>query len=303
MPWPLASHFSTMVQQPRVAFRDPRLQACRIERNAFNQPRVWAGQFAVVYKGIDAQGTALAIRAFIRESSDRREHYDRISEYLRTRPLRCLVDFEYRDAAIRAPDGRWYPLVVMDWVEGLTLFEWVQSKCRVGKGASLGKAAQHWLRLTGELGAARIAHGDLQHANVLVTPRGYLKLVDYDGMCVPALAGRRNLETGLAPYQHPQRNEQTVLSPQLDGFAALVIYVALRALAADTSLWQRYVEQPGYDKLLFRSADFRDPAPSALLGDLRHSPDAAVRALAARLVSLAAGPLDDVPPLGQLVEG
>jgi hypothetical protein len=32
-----------MVQQPRLAFRDPRLQACRIERNALNQPRVWAG--------------------------------------------------------------------------------------------------------------------------------------------------------------------------------------------------------------------------------------------------------------------
>jgi len=93
MPWPLASHFSTMVQQPRVAFRDPRLQACRIERNAFNQPRVWAGQFAVVYKGLDPQGKAVAIRAFIRESSDRREHYDRISEHLKTRPLRCLVDF------------------------------------------------------------------------------------------------------------------------------------------------------------------------------------------------------------------
>lgn len=301
MPWPLASDFSTMVQQPQLAFRDPRLQACRIERNALNQPRVWAGQFAVVYKGVDPQGKAWAIRAFVRESQDRREHYDRISEYLKTRPLRCLVDFEYRDAAIRATDGRWYPLVVMDWVEGLTLFEWVQSKCRVGKGASIAKAGLHWLRLVDELTAARIAHCDLQHANVLVTPRGYLKLVDYDGMCVPALAGRRNLETGLAPYQHPQRNEQTLLSTNLDHFSALVIYVALRALAADTSLWARYVEQSGYDKLLFRSEDFRVPAQSALYRDLLRSPDAAVRDLTARLFAFAKGNLDVVPPLGQLV--
>ena len=48
-------------------------------------------------------------------------------------------------------------------------------------------------------------------------------------MCVPALAGRPNMETGLAPYQHPQRNEQTLLSLNLDHFSALVIYVALRA--------------------------------------------------------------------------
>ncbi len=26
MPWPLASHFRAMLQNPRVAFRDPRLQ-------------------------------------------------------------------------------------------------------------------------------------------------------------------------------------------------------------------------------------------------------------------------------------
>jgi len=290
-----------MVQQPRLAFRDPRLQACRIERNALNQPRVWAGQFAVVYKGVDPQGTAWAIRAFVRESQDRREHYDRISEYLKTRPLRCLVDFEYRDAAIRATDGRWYPLVVMDWVEGLTLFEWVQSKCRVGKGESIAKAGLHWLKLVGELTGARIAHCDLQHGNVLVTPRGYLKLVDYDGMCVPALAGRRNMETGLAPYQHPQRNEQTLLSSNLDHFSALVIYVALRALAADPSLWTRNVEQSGYDKLLFRSEDFRETTQSALYRDLFRSPDAAVRELTARLFAFAKGNMVDVSPLGQTV--
>lgn len=92
MPWLMASDFSTMVQQPRLAFREERLQACRIERNALNQPRVWAGQFAVVYKGVEPQGTAWAIRAFVRESQDRREHYDRINEYLQTRPLRCRDD-------------------------------------------------------------------------------------------------------------------------------------------------------------------------------------------------------------------
>jgi hypothetical protein len=43
------------------------------------------------------------------------------------------------------------------------------------------------------------------------------------------------METGLAPYQDPQRNDQTLLSANLDHFSALVIYVALRALAADTS--------------------------------------------------------------------
>jgi len=302
MPWPLATDFSAIVQQPRLAFRDPVLQSCRIERNRLNQPRVWSGAFAVVYKGIDSQGKAWAIRAFTSESRERRAPYEHISAHLKSQTPGCLVDFEYREASIRsASDGKWYPLVVMDWVEGTTLWAWAGTKCRKGKGPSLAKGARHWLKLIEELNAAEIAHGDLQHANVLVTPAGRLKLVDYDGMCVPALIGRRNLETGVRPYQHPQRNESTLLSADLDNFSALVIYVALRALAADTSLWTPHVEQTGYDKLLFRSEDFWDREQSALYHALMNSADPAVRTLAAQLFSFARGSLDSVPPLSELV--
>jgi eukaryotic-like serine/threonine-protein kinase len=302
MPWPLPSDFHTVVQHPQIAFRDPHLRGCRIERNALNQPRVWSGAFAVVYKAVDGEGRCWALRAFTSESPERREHYELISSHLKCRPPSCLVDFEYREAAIRsAGDGKWYPLVVMDWVEGMTLWTWVQSKCRKGRGASVAKAARHWWKLTRELSAAEISHGDLQHANVLVTPAGRLKLVDYDGMCVPALVGRRNLEIGVRAYQHPQRNESTLLTTSLDNFSALVIYVALRALAADPSLWARYVEQASYDKLLFRAEDFVDREQSALYRDLMNSPEPAVRTLAAKLFCFARESLEHTPPLNELV--
>ncbi len=298
----MASDYSAIVQQPRFAFRDPVLQACSIERNSLGQPLTRAGAFAVVYKGIDAEGKAWALRAFTTESQQRREHYEHIASHLQSRKPRCLVDFEYRDSSIRsASDGKWYPLVAMDWVQGMILFSWVQSKCRKGKGASIAKGARHWLKLVKELSKAEIAHGDLQHANILVTPQGRLKLVDYDGMCVPGLVGRRNIEIGVRPYQHPQRNESTLLSTSLDDFSALAIYTALRALAADISLWDKHVEQPGYDKLLFRSEDFLDREQSPLYRDLMNSPDSDVRTLAAQLFTFARGSIDDVPPLSQLV--
>jgi len=298
----MASDFSAIVQHPRIAFRDPVLQACDIQRDSLRRPLARAGAFAVVYKGIDPRGKAWALRAFTTESRERREHYEQITAHLKSRQLRCLVDFEYRESSIRsASDGRWYPLVVMDWVQGLTLFSWVQSKCRKGKGPSIAKGAQHWRKLIKELEAAEIAHGDLQHANVLVTPEGRLKLVDYDGMCVPALVGRRNLEIGVRPYQHPKRNESTLLSTRLDDFSSIVIYTALRALAADTSLWARHVDEPEYDKLLFRSEDFVDRERSPLYQDLMTSPDPDVRSLATQLFLFARGKMDDVPPLTQLV--
>jgi hypothetical protein len=149
---------------------------------------------------------------------------------------------------------------------------------------------------------ATISHGDLQHANVMVTQAGELKLVDYDCMCVPALVGRRNLEVGVEPYQHPGRNETTLLSLDLDNFSALLIYVALRALSVDPTLWQKYVEGPGYDKLLFRAEDFQNPANSALYHDLLRSPDQELRELTQQLFGLAHAQMDQVPPLGQLAD-
>ena len=55
------------------------------------------------------------------------------------------------------------------------------------------------------------------------------KLVDYDGMCVPALVGRRNLEVGVEPYQHPQRNESTRLSP---AWTTIHIFLKMRTTGA-----------------------------------------------------------------------
>jgi len=304
MAWPLPSQFRVMLQNPRVAFRDARLRECCVERDAMGQPRPWSGAFAVVYKAFDGDDQRpFAIRTFSSESPERRQRYEQISEYLKGRKVGCMVDFEYREETIRsAGDGKWYPLVLMDWVEGLTLFEYVRARCLTGRVASLAKAARHWLGLVQELADAGIAHGDLQHANVLVTRAGRLKLVDYDGLCVPALVGERNLEVGVPPYQHPGRNPETRLSLALDNFSALVIYVALRALAAEPGLWAEHVEQHEYDKLLFRVDDFRDPAASTLYRDLKRSPDREVRRLAKILWAAAAADIGEVPRLADLVD-
>ena len=83
---------------------------------------------------------------------------------------------------------------------------------------AFSNAGSRWRDLITELRAAEIAHCDLQHGNVMVTPSGELKLVDYDCMCVPSLTGKRNLELGVTPYQHPQRDLHTKLSLSLDNF-------------------------------------------------------------------------------------
>lgn len=302
MSWPLISDFSRILQNPKVAFRDPSLRECSIEVDNLGQPKPRSGNFATVYRGFRPDGREFAIRVFNRAADDRRERYQTISKYLGDRKLSSVVGFEYDEKGIRsASDGKLYPLVIMDWVPGVTLFEWCRDRSREGYQEALAIGADVWLQLVRELAAHHVVHGDLQHGNVLVSHDGYFKLVDYDGMGVPDLFGQRNIEIGLVPYQHPGRNWETNLFPGIDNFSALVIYVALRALAASPRLWLTYVDTPGYDKLLFRKEDFENPAQSYLYHELLQSPDNQVRDLTHYLFQLYRYELHDVPPIDEVL--
>ena len=303
MPWPLVSHFSAMLQNPQVAFRDAELKSCTIERDTLGQPRPWSGNFATVYRGTYADGGgAVAIRVFNREASDRRQRYEEISKYLADRKLQSLIGFQYVDRGIRsASDGKFYPMVTMQWVPGDTLFNWLGEECGRGNIAAITQVADRWVDLVAELRSHNIAHGDLQHGNVMVTDSGELKLVDYDCMCVPSLVGRSNLEIGVEPYQHPTRKADTLLSLELDNFSAIMIQLALRALSVDPTLWQRYVTQPGYDKMLMRRSDFETPQSSALYREFSTSPNEEVRTLTATLWNAYRQPPEHVPRLETLV--
>jgi hypothetical protein len=305
-PWPLATDFNVMLQRPDAAFRDAELKTCTIDRDGNNQPRAWSGSFAAVYKGVLSGGKgSVAIRVFSTAADERRERYEQIRDYLDKHALRCMVKFRYSDSGIRcAKDGKWYPLVTMDWVQGHTLYDWVREKCQQRGTSALSRACDDWIEMIQELAGASIAHGDLQHGNVMVTGSNQFKLVDYDCMCVPTLVGRRNLEIGVEPYQNPQRDETTELFPGLDNFSAIFILTALRAFAAKPDLWGTYVEKSGtdrYDKLLFRRTDFDNPHQSILFGELRQSPDKKLRKLTDELIGFWRSPLRDIPPLADLV--
>src|SRR4051812_3755162 len=121
MPWPLATDFSRMLQNPTVGLKDPDLKRLRIQRDVNGQPLAWSGSFAVVFKGtFPDTGESVAVRVFTSEVAERLERYHLASSYLDARPpLKCLVKFRFFDAGVRsAGDGRWYPMIRMDWVQG-----------------------------------------------------------------------------------------------------------------------------------------------------------------------------------------
>ena len=277
MPWPLASDFQTILQNPKIAFRDPYLRSCSIERDRRGQPRAWAGSFAVVYKGIDARGTPWRSASFPRSRPSAAAATSRSASYL-TPPAIGLP------GVVRVP-RRGNPLVegrqtLPDRADGLG-----RGRNPVRMAAEpmparqsqrrLRSAARQWPVVAAELSQEQIAHGDLQHANVMVTPQGELKLVDYDGMCVPALIGASAWRWERRPTNI--RNEDGAFAAFLAAGRFLCAADLRRAacLAADPSLWGKYVEQTNNDKLLFREDDFRFPQKSTLRHDLLFSAEPA----------------------------
>jgi hypothetical protein len=177
----------------------------------------------------------------------------------------------------------------MQWIEGDSLVAYIEKNLSSPK--ALRELAGAWAQMLTDLHQAKIAHGDLQHGNVLVV-QGKLRLVDYDGMYVPALNGSRGIELGHRNYQHPKRTELD-FGPHLDNFSAWLIYVSLVALAAQPALWEQL--KGGDECLLFRKPDFDAPERSAAFRLLKGLPDAQVRGLADRLEHFLWLALDEVP--------
>lgn len=300
--WPLAQDFCTVLQHPKVAFRNPELQGCRIRSDRHGLPIPRSGRFATVFEAVDpSTNRSLAVRVFTVESSDRDARFRAAAHHLSQRRVGSLVDFRYEERGIRTLTGDWHPLVVMDWVQGRTLFNWLAERCRLRQTQRIANLADAWVDALCDLAKHEVAHGDLHHDNVLVDSSDNLKFVDYDCLCVPELVGAGNPEVGMAPYQHPERCETTPLSLKMDAFSGLFILTAMRALAAQPDLWDRYVARTNYDRLLLRLADLESAGQTGLSRELLQSPDPVVRSLTRQLFDAYHAPMDQLESFPRLI--
>jgi hypothetical protein len=296
MPWPTSQDYNEAVQSPASHFADPDLCQGKAVADAGRLPMPCSGSCADVYR-LRCPGGDFAVKCFTREPPGLRERYAAVSAHLGQADLPFLVDFQYLAPGVRVGDA-WYPVVKMRWVEGVPLNAFVRDN--LGKPAVLQELLGIWVGMARQLRAAGIAHADLQHRTVLAASGGpgdslKVRLIGYDGMYVPALAGQPPGEVGHPNYQHPQRLREGTYSPEVDRFPLLVVATALCCLRVGGRwLWDRY--DTG-DNLLFRAADFAAPEQSPLFTELLKFPDPEVRSLAARLMAACQKPLEETPLL------
>ena len=292
--WPDLTDYHEALQSPQRSLGDPELQRAQIDKDRFGMPKPATGGNAVVYKATEGQNV-WAVRCFLRPISDHAERYAAISKHLQKNRAAHSTKFFYLADGLRIKGGT-FPIVKMAWVQGQHLDRCAEGL--LGQPKELAGLREKFRTLVKEVEAAKFAHGDLQHGNILVSGKELL-LIDYDGMWVPALIGRQATEIGHRAYQHPKRSVSDY-GPYLDRFSALVIYLSLRALEVDRKLWDQYYTG---DNLLFVREDFNEPGKTPIWGDLAGLNNPEVSYLAGVLAALLAKPVKDLPRLEAVLSG
>lgn len=287
MQWPTCQDYNEAVQYPDLCFEDEELRQGTVELTPIGLPKVASGNFASVYR-FDCGSRRYGIKCFLRNVYDQHQRYALLSQYTSVTNVPHMVDFEYQLKGI-CIEGAWYPIVKMDWVEGVGLDQFLRKNW--SNKPQIDRVIRQFEELVVGLQKADMAHGDLQHGNIMVK-NDALRLVDYDGMYVPLMKGQEASELGHTNYQHPARSSRDFHS-KLDDFSAWIIYYSLHFLKLDPSLWQKF--EGGDDCLILRKSDFTDPASSRLLLEIARHPVPDIRKHYFALHSLLASGFDEIP--------
>lgn len=259
--WPSSREFVEAVQNPRTAFVNPELRDCQPALDRFGIPLVASGNFAYAFKLRDnGSGEATGVRCFRGFIPDRDKRYSLIDRHLDAHPNTSLASFDFEPEGIVVA-GHKYPIVLMEWIEGPTLELYLEQV--LTKKEVLQHLADDWLRVIEGLSKSQIAHGDLQHGNIIID-KSQFRLIDFDGMYVPAMQNWRSNELGHPHYQHPKRDPSD-FGLNLDNFSSLVIYLSFISLAVEPELWKKYHDE----NLIFSKTDFTNPANSVLFSCVR----------------------------------
>ena len=227
-----------------------------------------SGAFAAVFKG-SLNGTNYAIRCFLTAEDETINRYKTICDYLNDIQAPWKTECEFIENEISI-NGNSYPILKMEWLNGLLINQFVSN--HLSDNDVLTELQKKLVAISNDIEKHKIGHGDLQCGNIIITGASsnfQVKLIDYDGMYVPALANKKSIEKGRSEFQHPKRTMNN-FNPEMDRFSFWVMITALEALKVDKTLW-REVMQGGFntlDNFLFTIQDFLNPNQSNLFNRL-----------------------------------
>ena len=172
-------------------------------------------------------------------------HIVNVSEYFKSHDVKYTVKYEYKERALKLENGEIIPGVVMEWVEGEKLMDYVKKHYR--DSLIMKKLAKDFLELALYMNNRNLAHGDLSGDNIIVRPSGELCLVDYDSFYIDGFTEEIEQTTeGIPCYQHPERRFNKYLTKSMDYFSQHVIYLSLLVISEEPNLFRNDIADKGF---------------------------------------------------------
>ena len=263
MPYPSLEQYNQAFQLHSKLLIDPELKSGTVATTGLGLPLAISGGFALTYT-IKSGAKKYAVRCFHRESKALERRYETISKKISSLRSPYFLDFQFQPQGIKV-EGISYPIVKMAWAKGETLGEFLEVNRHSAQ--ALAKLSASIESLAAYLEKEKIAHGDFQTGNLMVSDGGAtVQLIDYDGMFVDEIKTLGSSELGHVNFQHPQRKSTNPFNHTLDRFSLITLWLALKTLQIDPSIWDKSNSE--LDAIIFRANDFVDPSSSSILGML-----------------------------------
>jgi serine/threonine protein kinase len=254
----------------------------------------FSGGFSTVFPFIRKDKRKIAVKCWTADIGGTEKRIQMVSKFILKIKAPYFINIYYHDKALLVNEQK-HPVLIMDWIDGKSLKDYLNEN--IGDKSEVLRLAARFLAMIKFFHQNKIAHGDLQHGNILVKSDGEIVVIDYDSMFVEGLEEMDDNIKGLAEYQHPARRRNSKSHFQLDYFSELIIYLSLLVYAEDNSYWKYETEF-----LLFSRDDLLEPEKSILIKKLLESNNHEIADLTSNLKrNLCFNDISELKPLENLL--
>lgn len=183
-----------------------------------NRPLYVTGNAAVTFR-VKHDGMDKILKCYTRTNNHLTAIY---GEEFHPREL-CIIDIVGRKV--------WIDCLLTPYIEGITLDE---ALCSADGEQELIAIASSFDAFAKRLLLSERAHGDLKPENLILTPTGEIRAIDWDAAFLPSFAGEASPEIGTAAYQHPHRTTD-LYDKHIDDYSIAFLSVFLHAAAIDST--------------------------------------------------------------------
>lgn len=301
---PTFDDYSCVVQNLKLlAAANASLASSTAVRDTRGLPIYATGSNAFTFKVRTASLGVAALRFFKRPDDGHQFTYEQIANHLNRAAANSLVSggsllsVDYSPDGVQL-DGKRLPCVTMPWSEGSRLDNWLDTNQKDPK--ALAQLSEAFRQTISSLMRCRVAHGDLQHGNMLIslgTSRDAVKLtmVDYDGMWVPGIPPGQGRELGHPNYQHPSRTGAHH-NEHIDRFSAISIWLGLELLRVQPAL-----RPPQAEHVVFNREHYAAPQHIVGIADQVATLNDDLRRWTLRFANICRSSIDTVPPLDDFI--